>query len=105
MYCEYYQIMAEDKEEIIKELHSNIGKLKELYEKGKSNYALLMKEKAELSDQLLQKNKEVESLEVKMNTLKLAKSISGTNNDMHDAKIKVSNLVREIDKCIALLNR
>ena len=97
--------MAQDKEEIINELRGSIGKLKELYEAEKSNCALLMKEKSELSGKLLQKNKEVESLEVKMNTLKLAKSISGTNNDMHDAKIKVSNLVREIDKCIALLNR
>lgn len=97
--------MAQDKAEIINLLQANIIKLKNLYELEKSKCAELMKEKSELSQKVLQQQNEIESLEVKVNTLKLAKSISGSNNDMQASKVKVTNLVREIDKCIALLNR
>jgi hypothetical protein len=97
--------MIADKEEIIKQLLANINVLKNLYEKEKLTCNELMTVNSELSKKLNQKNFEIESLEVKLSTLKLAKSISGNNNDMHDAKVKVTNLVREIDKCIALLNR
>ena len=97
--------MTNDKESVINKLKSNILRLRNLYEKEKETNNLLEKEKAELSTKLIQKKQEIESLEIKLNTLKLAKSISGENNDMQDAKVKVNNLVREIDKCIALLNR
>jgi hypothetical protein len=97
--------MITDKEEIINQLQTNINHLKSLYEKEKLTCKDLNLANSELSKKLNQKNFEIESLEVKLSTLKLAKSMSGDNNDMHDAKIKVTNLVREIDKCIALLNR
>jgi hypothetical protein len=97
--------MTNDKASIINKLKSNILRLRSLYEKEKEANYLLEKEKDELLSKLLQKEQEIDSLEIKLNTLKLAKSISGENNDMQDAKVKVNNLVREIDKCIALLNR
>jgi hypothetical protein len=97
--------MTTDKEEIISNLKSNILRLRNLYEKEKETNVVLKSNNSELSAKLLQKEEETLSLETKLNTLKLAKSISGENNDMHDAKGKVNNLVREIDKCIALLNR
>jgi len=97
--------MTTDKEEIISNLKSNILRLRSLYEKEKETNVLLRNDKSELSAKLYKKEEENLSLETKLNTLKLAKSISGENNDMQDAKVKVNNLVREIDKCIALLNR
>ena len=97
--------MTNDKESIINNLKSNILRLRNLYEKEKEMRNIIEKEKSELSAKLAQKEQEIDSLEIKLHTLKLAKSISGENNDMQDAKVKVNNLVREIDKCIALLNR
>jgi hypothetical protein len=97
--------MIADKEEIINQLQANINNLKNLYEREKKACNELRFTNSELSKKLNVKDFEIESLEVKLSTLKLAKSISGDNNDMHDAKLKVTNLVREIDKCIALLNR
>jgi hypothetical protein len=97
--------MIADKEEIINQLQANISILKNLYEKEKMVCNQLKAMNSDLSKKIEQKNFEIESLEVKLSTLKLAKSISGNNNDMHDAKVKVTDLVREIDKCIALLNR
>jgi len=43
--------------------------------------------------------------ELKFDNLKLAKVIASSDESTHDAKIKVNRIVREIDKCIALLNR
>ena len=37
-------------------------------------------------------------------TLKLAKMIEINNKELGDAKNRVAKLIREIDKCIALLN-
>ncbi len=96
--------MQGNKEELIERLILSINKLQNLYEKEKEARKKLEAINAELLQQLNKKNDEIEALEVKINTLKLAKSLSGLN-DMHDAKLKVTNLVREIDKCIALLNR
>jgi len=96
--------MINDNEDLIKRLTLRIDDLKKLYEKEKVKSSQLQKLNSELSEQLSLKNKEIEMYEMKLNTLKLAKSLSAFN-DKHDAKIKVTNLVREIDKCIALLNR
>ncbi len=43
-------------------------------------------------------------LEAKYTNLKLAKVISINDEEAKDAKLKISRLVREVDKCIALLN-
>ena len=43
-------------------------------------------------------------LEAKYANLKLAKVISINDEEAKDAKLKISRLVREVDKCIALLN-
>jgi hypothetical protein len=49
--------------------------------------------------------REKEDLDHRYNTLKLAKSLTGDGKDSQDAKLKINRIVREIDKCIALLNR
>jgi len=97
--------MTIDKEELIKNLQANIQQLKNAFKKEKEACLTLLNEKTELSKKLNEKETECGSLETKLNTLKLAKSLTGNKGDMVDAKLKVSNLVREIDKCIALLNR
>jgi phage shock protein A len=97
--------MTNDKDELIKSLHDNIQRLKTLYAQEKEACSLLNNEKINLSKKLQAKEVEIQSLEVKLNTLKMAKTLSGSNSDMLDAKVKVNSMVREIDKCIALLNR
>jgi septal ring factor EnvC (AmiA/AmiB activator) len=42
-------------------------------------------------------------LEAEIKNLKIAKSLNGTGEST-DAKLKINELVREIDRCIALLN-
>ncbi|MEO5912201.1 MAG: hypothetical protein ABIP95_15025 [Pelobium sp.] len=44
-------------------------------------------------------------LEEKLRVLKLAKSLEGTSEKTLDIKQKINEFVREIDKCIVLLNK
>ena len=61
--------------------------------------------KVEEKEQALQMvTAENEKLRDDYATLKLAKMIEINNKELGDAKAKVSKLIREIDKCIALLN-
>jgi phosphopantetheinyl transferase (holo-ACP synthase) len=97
--------MIKDKDELISVLKANIQRLKVLYEKEKETCSEIKNQNMELTAKFAQKEAELQSLEVKYNTLKLAGSLGGDRIDKTEAKNKVTNLVREIDKCIALLNR
>lgn len=50
------------------------------------------------------KNKNTD-LEEKLRVLKLAKSIEGTSEKSLDIKQKITDFVREIDKCVVLLKK
>lgn len=74
-------------------------------------YKELEKENRELYAQLDEKERalqmmtsENERLRNDYAHLKLAKMIEISDQDLNDAKGRVSKLIREIDKCIALLN-
>jgi len=77
-----------------------------------SQHEALKKEKR----QLLEKISELESsvnilrqenkaLDLKYENLKLARLMVASGNENKDAKGRIQKLVREIDKCIALLNK
>jgi chromosome condensin MukBEF MukE localization factor len=51
----------------------------------------------------LQKNALLE-LKEENKLIKLAKEMSITGSEVHDIKIKINELVRDIDRCIDLLN-
>ena len=58
-----------------------------------------------LSKQLDEQNQTIQQLNEKNKVLKLSSSIQGEQGDNKAAKQKINELVREIDKCIALLNK
>lgn len=92
-------------ENIISALNSKASKMISALEKVKAENAELKKELENLKDSVKTKELEVHDLNVKYENLKLAKVIQLSGSDLHDAKIKVNRIVREIDKCISLLNR
>ena len=104
MYLEYLPKMINDKEDLINTLQANVLRLKKLYESEKEACSVIQSEKSDLSEKLNNKEAECISLEAKLNTLRMARTLTG-KNESFDAKTKVTYLVREIDKCIALLNR
>jgi len=71
----------------------------------------LKRENTEIKQLLEAKQEEVaklrsdfNELEVVYANLKIAKTISLTSSEVKDTKQRLSKLVREVDKCIALLN-
>jgi septation ring formation regulator EzrA len=63
----------------------------------------LRKEKSELTDLLEQSGEKARQLEEQINRLKVAKILSG--KDHLQARQQINELLREIEKCYALLNR
>ncbi|MEQ9262721.1 MAG: hypothetical protein RLP14_06135 [Owenweeksia sp.] len=57
-----------------------------------------------LEAELYQKNSELAQLEKELKTARVAQSIGKRGEDANLAKARISSLVREIDRCIALLN-
>ncbi len=86
-------------------IKSKISRIISLYEKAKQEKDALKKANAELSAQLKQSRQYIADLKARYDTLIITRSLTNSSNDTHDAKIKVKRMVREIDKCIALLNR
>ena len=60
----------------------------------------------ELTEKVIVLENKLEELNKKYENLKIAKVLSSVpGEDVHETKLQVNKIVREIDKCIALLNR
>lgn len=90
---------------IIEELNVRLDGLIEMINKERTEVLDLKKNNQELQKKIKQQQARISELEVKYANLKIARSLMAENEDSHDAKIRVNRIVREIDKCIALLNR
>lgn len=97
--------MEIEQKDIVATLKDKIKKLLSLYHDIKTENSELKKRTEEYKIQVKNKEAELDFLKNKYNKLKLAKSLLASTGDSHDAKIKINSIVREIDKCIALLNR
>jgi chromosome segregation ATPase len=55
--------------------------------------------------QIIQKQTaEIEALKKQYDTLKIANSLLGSDNNKRETKLKINSLIREIDYCIAQLS-
>jgi hypothetical protein len=59
----------------------------------------------DLEESINQLRRENQVLEQKYENLKLSKMLIASDDETKDAKNRIQKLVREIDKCIALLNQ
>ena len=91
--------------DIVVGLRSKIQSVISLYESSKEEKDKLGEEVNKLNKLIEEKNDKINELEKKINKLQLARTVLTTSEDKHEAKLKVNRIVREIDKCIALLNR
>ncbi|TDQ29914.1 hypothetical protein [Tenacibaculum caenipelagi] len=88
-------------------IHLLEDKLKNLltnYEFLKEENRVLLQNNAELQVLLQKKERQLEEKQKEYNLLKVAKTIEGSNENTRETKLKINALVREIDKCISLLN-
>lgn len=97
--------MEDVQKDIVVSLKQKVEKLLTLYSNLEAENSKFKSEVEELNLKLKDKESEIDFLNNKYNKLKLAKNLIASTEDSHDAKIKINRIVREIDKCIALLNR
>ena len=90
---------------IVDGLEVKIKKLISLYEKEKQEKELAVNENDKLKEELDEKQKVVKSLEEKIKIIKISKLVSFSDEDNKKTKQKINEYVREIDKCIGLLNK
>jgi len=88
----------------ITSLHSKVEKLIILNKKNGEDVKRFKEENEALRDELKQSTKKKLELEEKVKILSLAKSLSNDEIGKNELKLKINELVREIDKCIALTN-
>lgn len=74
-------------------------------------YSVLKQENTDLYTELEKKDEEIRLLKEELsrskneyNNLKLAKMIEITDSDIKESKMKITRLVREINKCISILS-
>jgi phage shock protein A len=97
--------MIDSNKDLVVSLEQKIDLLVKRFLVLKDQSNKLTEENQKLTDQLHSVKTEYADLQSRYDNLKLAKTIELTQTDAHEAKLKINQMVREIDKCIALLNR
>ena len=97
--------MNDSNPEIIVELQNKIDTLIERYTSLKEDVKSLREKNEKLELELDRVNGDYKRLEEKYSNLRLSGNILAETGDPGEAKKRISQIVREIDKCIALLNR
>ncbi len=97
--------MTERETVLLREFKGKLDKLINLHLRMKEEKQLLIEEKLQLLEQVRLLSLKNEELVRKQEDLKFAKSLLGAGEDVHGAKLKINRIVREIDNCIALLNK
>lgn len=98
--------MAQDVNKTIEELKSKMAILMSMYSVQKSQNGQLKKDNEELKQTINKQQNSIDELEQKVNTLQLAKAVSDSSSSGDKSARKyIEGIVREIDSCIALLNK
>ncbi len=95
-----------DRELQFKELRNKVEKLINLHELLVKENQQLKANHSLLTQTIDHQGKQIAELEDKNKVMKLANAVSGgTDQNNRDIKLKINEYIREIDKCLALINR
>ncbi|WP_281637512.1 hypothetical protein [Flavobacterium marginilacus] len=90
--------------EIIDTLENKIGKLFLKIKSLEKNNQELQKELKNAAVLIQNQSKEIEALKAQLETLKIANTLLGSDDNKRDTKLKINSIIREIDYCIAQLS-
>ena len=91
-------------EDIVDSLENKISKVLHKLEVLKQTNAKLSQELAMQQQKYLQQQEELSSWVEKYESLKIANSLLGSDENNKETKLKINALIREIDHCIAQLS-
>jgi len=97
--------MSFEEVDILNGIRDKIQSVKLRLDKQLEDNEQLKRTNEDLHHKIQQKQNQIKELEQQNQKLKLAKSFLAESEDVHDARIRINRIVREIDKCIALLNK
>lgn len=89
---------------IISGLESKIEWLISRYELLKSENAMMEKELSECKEIIDNQNNRITQLKQQIDNLQLIEAFKNSSKDKKEAKAIISKLIKEIDKCIGMLN-
>jgi len=90
--------------QIIDTLESRLAKLLSKIDSLEKNKQELQQELNKTATLVQQQSKEIEVLKTQHDSLKMANSLLGSEDNKRDTKLKINSLIREIDYCIAQLS-
>ncbi len=107
----YNITFVRSKESLMSDVYHEVAQIQTLayqlvqqYEETANENDILKEKMQALQDTLNDRNKRLELLEQELRSAKIARSMVHDDEDAGLAKAKIGSLVREIDRCIALLN-
>lgn len=97
--------MSGDLYEELKLLNKKLDELLNRYENLKNENQNLRKSEGELKGILQEREDRIKELEIRYERVKLSGALLGDGGNAGEARKRINELVREIDRCVTLLNR
>ena len=88
---------------IIDTLENRIQKLFQKINTLENHIVVLKKEAASFESVAKKQSEEIAAIKSAYETLKIANSLLGSDDNKRDTKLKINSLIRDIDYCIAQL--
>jgi len=89
----------------VESLNTKIDRLIELHKSSLEKVGVVEVENQRLAQKVKEQKGKLLAMEEQAKVLRLAKTLSTEGEKSSDLKLKINEVVREIDKCIALLNK
>ena len=97
--------MIIEQTELLEGIKGKIETVKVMLQEQKGQNQDLSVQNEALQKEVQQKQSRIDELEERNQKLSLVKGILAESENSDEARMKINRIVREIDKCIALLNR
>lgn len=97
--------MTEDRTKLLVNLEVRVKQVLLLCDKLKQENNRLKNELVAKNEEIIRSKKELSLMNKKYDSLKTVRTITAASVDVETAQNKLLNLVREVDKCIGLLNK
>ncbi len=90
---------------IVNNIEVKLGKLIAKYQQVRQEKLILQQENEDFIASLKLKEIEILNLQEKVKLMNISKSVDASKQEVKETRLKINEYVREIDKCIALLNK
>jgi len=89
----------------VKDLINRVHLLMDKHRALKEQFAKVSEENGDFQRQVNEHKTKIETIELQYKTAKIATNVLAPGEDKEEARGQINRIVREIDDCIALLNR